>query len=76
MNTYIPERPIEPPEYKPDCVCNACMGEFYGDEDMYRFDGRLLCGECRREEITMLPIRELAEMVQADRLPAIEVKIY
>ena len=72
--SYIPERPVEPPEVKPDCVCDGCKGEFCGDEEVYSFDGRSLCGDCLREEISMLPIRELAEMVQADRRTAAEIR--
>ena len=72
---YLPEQrlePLRPPE--PDCICAACLGELYGDEEVYRFDGRILCGDCLREEIEDLSIRELAEIVDADRFTAEEIR--
>ena len=73
--TYLPERPLEPPAPpQPDCVCDGCLGEFYGDEELYRFDGRILCGDCLREEIEDLSIRELAELIDADRFTAEEIR--
>ena len=72
---YLPEQrlePLRPPE--PDCICSACLGELYGDEEVYRFDGRILCGDCLMEEITSLPIRELAELIDADRFTAEEIR--
>ena len=72
---YLPERRLEPPRPpEPDCICDACLGEFYGDEEVYRFDGRILCGDCLREEIEDLSIRELAEIVDADRFTAEEIR--
>ena len=72
---YLPEQRLEPqrpPE--PDCICSACLGEFYGDEEVYRFDGRILCEDCLREEIKDLSIRELAELIDADRFTAEEIR--
>ena len=72
---YLPEQRLEPPRPpEPDCICFACLGEFYGDEEVYRFDGRILCGDCLREEIEDLSIRELAEIVDADRFTAEEIR--
>ena len=73
--TYLPEQRLEPPRPpEPDCICSACLGELYGDEEVYRFDGRILCGDCLREEIEDLSIRELAEIVDADRFTAEEIR--
>lgn len=73
--TYLPEQRLEPPRPpEPDCICSACLGELYGDEEVYRFDGRILCGDCLREEIEELSIRELAEIVDADRFTAEEIR--
>lgn len=72
---YLPERRLEPPRPpEPDCICSACLGELYGDEEVYRFDGRILCGDCLREEIEDLSIRELAELIDADRFTAEEIR--
>ena len=72
---YLPEQRLEPPRPpEPDCICSACLGELYGDEEVYRFDGRILCGDCLREEIEDLPIRELAELIDADRFTAEEMR--
>ena len=72
---YLPEQRLEPPRPpEPDCICAACLGELYGDEEVYRFDGRILCGDCLREEIEELSIRELAEIVDADRFTAEEIR--
>lgn len=72
---YLPEQRLEPPRPpEPDCICSACLGELYGDEEVYRFDGRILCGDCLREEIKDLSIRELAEIVDADRFTAEEIR--
>ena len=72
---YLPEQRLEPPmPPEPDCICAACLGEIYGDEEVYRFDGRILCGDCLREEIKDLSIRELAELIDADRFTAEEIR--
>lgn len=72
---YLPEQRLEPPRSpEPDCICFACLGELYGDEEVYRFDGRILCGDCLREEIKDLSIRELAELIDADRFTAEEIR--
>ena len=72
---YLPEQRLEPPRPpEPDCICSACLGEFYGDEEVYLFDGRILCEDCLREEIKDLPIRELAEIIDADRFTAEEMR--
>ena len=72
---YLPEQRLEPPRPpEPDCICSACLGELYGDEEVYRFDGRILCGDCLREEIEDLSIRELAAIVDADRFTAEEIR--
>ena len=72
---YLPEQRLEPPRPpEPDCICSACLGELYGDEEVYRFDGRILCGECLEDEIRKLSIRELAEIVDADRFTAEEIR--
>ena len=72
---YLPEQRLEPPRPpEPDCICSACLGELYGDEEVYRFDGRILCSDCLREEIEDLSIRELAEIVDADRFTAEEIR--
>lgn len=71
---YLPEQRLEPLTPPPDCVCDECENWFYGDEEMFRFDGRILCGDCLREEITELSIRELAEIVEAERCTAEEIR--
>ena len=72
---YLPEQRLEPPRPpEPDCICSACLGELYGDEEVYRFDGRILCCDCLREEIKDLSIRELAELIDADRFTAEEIR--
>lgn len=71
---YLPEQRLEPRDPPPDCICSACLGELYGDEEVYRFDGRILCGDCLREEIKDLSIRELAELIDADRFTAEEIR--
>ena len=72
---YLPEQRLEPPRPpEPDCICSACLGELYGDEEVYRFDGRILCGDCFRDEFEDLSIRELAEIIDADRVTAEEIR--
>ena len=72
---YLPEQRLEPPRPpEPDCICSACLGELYGDEEVYRFDGRILCGDCLEDEIRKLSIRELAEIIDADRFTAEELR--
>ena len=72
---YLPEQRLEPPRPpEPDCICSACLGELYGDEEVYRFDGRILCGDCLREEIKDLSVRELAELIDADIFTAEEIR--
>ena len=72
---YLPEQRLEPPmPLEPDCICAACLGELYGAEEVFRFDGRILCGDCLREEIEDLSIRELAELIDADRFTAEEIR--
>lgn len=73
MITYIPERPLEPPEPKPDFICEECLNWFYGDERVYISDGRCLCEECFREQVESLPTVELAEMLGADITTAEEI---
>lgn len=58
--SYLPERPIEPPEPKPDCVCDECGNWFYGDEPIFISEGRFLCAECFRDEIESLSAEEIA----------------
>jgi len=32
---YLPEQRLEPPRPpEPDCICSACLGELYGDEEV------------------------------------------
>ena len=72
---YLPEQRLEPPRPpEPDCICSVCLGELYGDEEVYLFDGRILCEDCLREEIKDLSIRELAELIDADRFTAEEIR--
>ena len=72
---YLPEQRLEPPRPpEPDCICSACLGELYGDEEVYRFDGRILCGDCLEDEIRTLSIRELSELIDADRFTAEEIR--
>lgn len=74
MMSYIPERPLEPPEPTPDFICDECENWFYGDEPVYISDGKYLCEECFREQITALPTDELAEMAGAQIITAQEVR--
>ena len=67
MSYYLPEQPIEPRDPLPDCVCDECGNWFYGDERIYISDGRRLCPECFREEISGLSTEELADLVRAEK---------
>lgn len=73
MSYYLPERPLEPREPLPDCVCDECENWFYGDERIYISDGRRLCAECFREELSELSTEELADLVGAEKTTAEEV---
>ena len=73
MSYYLPERPLEPREPLPDCVCDECGSWFYGDERIYISNGRKLCPECFREELSELSIEELADYVGAEKTTAEEV---
>ena len=73
MSYYLPERPLEPREPLPDCVCDECENWFYGDERIYISNGRKLCPECFREELSELSIEELADLVGAEKTTAEEV---
>lgn len=72
--SYLPERPIEPPEPKPDCVCDECGNWFYGDEPIFISEGRYLCAECFRDEAESLSTKELAETFGIKTLTALEVR--
>ena len=74
MSYYLPEQPIEPRDPPPDCVCDECGSWFYGDERIYISNGRKLCPECFREELSELSIEELADLVGAEKTTAEEVK--
>ena len=73
MSYYLPEQPIEPRDPPPDCVCDECGNWFYGDERIYISNGRKLCPECFREELSELFIEELADLVGAEKTTAEEV---
>ena len=73
MSYYLPEQPIEPRDPLPDCVCDECENWFYGDERIYISNGRKLCPECFREELSELSIEELADYVGAEKTTAEEV---
>ena len=73
MSYYLPERPLEPRDPLPDCVCDECENWFYGDERIYISNGRKLCPECFREELSELSIEELADLVGAEKTTAEEV---
>ena len=73
MSYYLPEQPIEPRDPPPDCVCDECGSWFYGDERIYISNGRKLCPECFREELSELSIEELADYVGAEKTTAEEV---
>lgn len=74
MPFYLPERPLEPPAPPPpDCVCDECENWFYGDETIYISDGRRLCPDCFREELSELSTEELADLVGAEKITAEEV---
>ena len=73
MSYYLPEQPIEPRDPLPDCVCDECGNWFYGDERIYISNGRKLCPECFREELSELSIEELADYVGAEKTTAEEV---
>ena len=73
MSYYLPERPLEPRGPLPDCVCDECENWFYGDERIYISNGRKLCPECFREELSELSIEELADLVGAEKTTAEEV---
>ena len=74
MSYYLPEQPLEPRDPLPDCVCDECGNWFYGDERFYISNGRKLCPECFREELSELSIEELADLVGAEKTTAEEVK--
>lgn len=73
MSYYLPEQPLEPRDPLPDCVCDECGNWFYGDEQIYISNGRKLCAECFREELSELSIEELADYVGAEKTTAEEV---
>lgn len=73
MSYYLPEQPLEPRDPPPDCVCDECGSWFYGDERIYVSNGRKLCPECFREELSELSIEELADYVGAEKTTAEEV---
>ena len=73
MSYYLPEQPLEPRDPLPDCVCDECENWFYGDERIYISNGRKLCPECFREELSELSIEELADYVGAEKTTAEEV---
>ena len=73
MSYYLPERSLEPREPLPDCVCDECGNWFYGDEKIYISNGRKLCPECFREELSELSIEELADYVGAEKTTAEEM---
>ena len=73
MSYYLPEQPLEPRDPLPDCVCDECENWFYGDERIYISNGRKLCPECFREELSELSIEELADLVGAEKTTAEEV---
>ena len=74
MGFYTPEPSLNPPkESAPDCVCEECEGWFYGDERIYISDGRRLCPDCFREELSELSTEELADLVGAEKTTAEEV---
>ncbi len=73
MSYYLPEQPLEPRDPLPDCVCDECGNWFYGDERIYISNGRKLCPECFREELSELSIEELADLVGAEKTTAEEV---
>ena len=73
MSYYLPEQPLEPRDPLPDCVCDECENWFYGDERIYISNGRKLCPECFREELSELSIEELADLVGAEKTIAEEV---
>ena len=73
MSYYLPEPPIEPRDPLPDCVCDECGNWFYGDERIYISNGRKLCPEGFREELSELSIEELADLVGAEKTTAEEV---
>lgn len=71
---YLPEQRLEPPRPpEPDCICDECGNWFYGDERIYISNGRKLCPECFREELSELSIEELADYVGAEKTTAEEV---
>lgn len=72
--SYLPERPIEPPEPKPDCVCDECGNWFYGDECVFVSEGRYLCEGCFRDEIESISTEELAWAFGVKILEAREVR--
>ena len=74
MSYYLPEQPLEPRDPLPDCVCDECGNWFYGDERIYVSNGRKLCPECFREELSELSIEELADLVGAEKTTAEAVK--
>ena len=74
MSYYLPEQPLEPRDPPPDCVCDECGNWFYGDERIYISNGRKLCPECFREELSELSIEELADLVGAEKTTAEEEK--
>lgn len=76
---YLPEQRLEPRDPPPDCVCEECGNWFYGDERMYKSDGRYLCPECYREEtleeLSGWSAEELADLVGAEKRTAEELNI-
>ena len=74
MSFYLPEQRLEPPAPPPpDCICEECGDWFYGDERIYISNGRKLCPECFREELSELSTEELADLVGAEKRTAEEL---
>ena len=74
MSFYLPEQRLETPAPPPpDCICEECGDWFYGDERIYISNGRKLCPECFREELSELSTEELADLVGAEKTTAEEV---
>lgn len=60
MRYNIPEPALEPTVVKPDCVCDECGEELYGNQLVVHFGGEVMCESCFRDEIDRLPIATLA----------------
>lgn len=52
---------------RPAAICERCRGEIYHGEDMYLWDGKWVCVDCMRADVTAMldtsPIQVAIDMM-------------